>query len=47
MKTLEEGKGEIVFLTHPCRELDFRQALKALQATGVVAKLGTSIRVVN
>ncbi|MGV3614953.1 MAG: homoserine dehydrogenase [Fimbriimonas sp.] len=47
MKTLGEGKGEIVFLTHPCRELDFRQALEALQATGVVAELGTSIRVVN
>jgi len=47
MKTLDEGRGEIVFLTHPCRELNFRQALEALRQTGAVEEVCNSIRVVN
>jgi homoserine dehydrogenase len=45
MRTLGPGEGEIVFLTHPCRESDFRDALSALQATGVVREIGNAIRV--
>lgn len=47
MKTLESGRGEIVFLTHPCREQNFRKALEALKATGTVEEIGTSIRVID
>jgi homoserine dehydrogenase len=47
MKTLDAGRGEIVFLTHPCRELNFREALGALRQTGVVEEVGNSFRVVN
>lgn len=47
MKTLDEGRGEIVFLTHPCREKDFRNALVSLQETGVVHEIGNAFRVVG
>lgn len=36
MKTLSEGRGEIVFLTHPCREQSFRDSLDALQKSSTV-----------
>jgi homoserine dehydrogenase len=45
MKTLGEGRGEIVFLTHPCRELNFRQALEALKKSGAVDEVCNSFRV--
>ena len=45
MKTLEAGQGEIVFLTHPCRESDFRAALSRLEGLDVIAELGTWLRV--
>lgn len=45
MKTLDEGKGEIVFLTHPCVEKNFRTALEALKASGAVYEICNSFRV--
>ena len=45
MKALEAGHGEIVFLTHPCRESDFVAALERLKALDVIAELGTWLRV--
>ncbi len=45
MKTLAEGAGEIVFLTHPCRESDFVAALERLKSLDVIAELGTWLRV--
>lgn len=45
MKTLGEGRGEIVFLTHPCVERNFRSALKALSASGAVYEVCNSFRV--
>ncbi|RYG24342.1 homoserine dehydrogenase [bacterium] len=45
MKTLDEGKGEIVFLTHPCRESDFVAALEELKNLHVIEDLGTWLRV--
>lgn len=47
MKTLDEGKGEIVFLTHPCHESDFRAALVGLRTSGEVEEISASIRVEN
>jgi homoserine dehydrogenase len=45
MKTLDAGEGEIVFLTHPCRESDFVAALEELKQLDVIAELGTWLRV--
>ena len=45
MKTLDAGVGEIVFLTHPCRESDFVAALEDLKGLDVVAEMGTWLRV--
>ena len=45
MKALQEGKGEIVFLTHPCRESDFTAALARLKGLDVIAQMGSWIRV--
>lgn len=45
MKTLDEGKGEIVFLTHPCQESDFVKALDELKGLEVIADLGAWFRV--
>lgn len=47
MRTLDTERGEIVFLTHPCLERDFRAALEALTKTGVVAEIGNSFRVIS
>jgi homoserine dehydrogenase len=40
-----EGTGEIVFLTHECRESDFRQATEALDDTCGVREIATWLRV--
>ena len=45
MKALEAGQGEIVFLTHPCRESDFVAALNRLQKLDAIAEMGTWLRV--
>ncbi len=45
MKALEEGKGEIVFLTHPCQESNFVAALEEMKGLDVIAELGTWLRV--
>jgi len=45
MKTLDGGRGEIVFLTHPCRELSFRSAIEALRSLGGVEEICNSFRV--
>jgi len=45
MKALDEGKGEIVFLTHPCRESNFVAALEELKGLDVIADLGAWLRV--
>ncbi len=45
MKPLEDGVGEIVFLTHKCQERSFRESLDALVAEGVVRHTGTWFRV--
>jgi homoserine dehydrogenase len=45
MRTLGEGKGEIVFLTHPCVEADFRGALAAMERDAVTSSIETWIRV--
>ena len=45
MKTLEEGRGEIVFLTHPCQEQSFIDALAALQESGTVETVCNWFRV--
>ena len=45
MKTLEAGAGEIVFLTHPCKERDFVSALERLKGMDVIDELGTWLRV--
>lgn len=37
--------GEIVFLTHACKEHDFRSAIHALESEGIVRRIATSIRV--
>jgi homoserine dehydrogenase len=36
--------GEIVFLTHPCIESDFRKSLRDIQAKGIVMQVANSIR---
>ena len=45
MRTLGEGRGEIVFLTHPCVEADFRGALAAMERDAVTSSIETWIRV--
>lgn len=45
MKTLGEGRGEIVFLTHPCREQSFIDSLIALQKSGTVETVCSWFRV--
>ena len=45
MKTLDAGRGEIVFLTHPVRELSFRDSLVALQNSGTVETVCNWFRV--
>ena len=36
MKTLDAGRGEMVFLTHPCKEQSFKDSLKDLEATDAI-----------
>lgn len=45
MKTLPEGRGEMVFLTHPATESDFRAALTAVENMPNVEKVANSFRV--
>ncbi len=45
MKALDEGLGEIVFLTHPCRESDFQTALKQIGEQDVVDTVANWFRV--
>lgn len=45
MKTLGAGRGEIVFLTHPCREQCFRDAVETLQTTSIVEDVCNWFRV--
>ena len=47
MRLLDPSRnlGEIVFLTHPCRESNFRSALEALGKTGVVEEIANWFRV--
>ncbi len=47
MRVLDASRdmGEIVFLTHPCREANFRAALAALLPTGTVFEVSNSFRV--
>ena len=45
MKTLGEGKGEIVFLTHPCREKSFCDSLDAMIKSGTVDEICSWFRV--
>jgi homoserine dehydrogenase len=48
MRTLDDGKGEIVFLTHRCRESSFRTALDKLNADkGTIHSVESWIRVVG
>lgn len=45
MKPIDDGVGEIVFLTHKCRESSFRAALSGLVAEEIVRGVGTWFRV--
>jgi homoserine dehydrogenase len=45
MKTLDGGTGEIVFLTHPCQESNFRRALEEIGSQDVVRLVANSFRV--
>ncbi len=45
MKTLPEGRGEIVFLTHPCRESDFQKSLTAIRRLRAVQEVSNWMRV--
>jgi homoserine dehydrogenase len=45
MKTLGAGRGEIVFLTHPCLENSFCTALSQLQETGTIETVCNWFRV--
>ena len=45
MKTLDQGRGEIVFLTHPCRERSFCESLKELSATNTIETVCNWFRV--
>jgi homoserine dehydrogenase len=46
MKVLDEERGEIVFLTHPCLESDFRTALNDLKVQEIIKEIANAIRVV-
>lgn len=45
MKTLPEGKGEIVFLTHPCKESNFHAALKEIEKVEAIHEIASWYRV--
>jgi homoserine dehydrogenase len=47
MKVLDstENLGEIAFMTHPCREGDFRAALQEIEASGTIRNIANWIRV--
>jgi len=45
MKTLSDGLGEIVFLTHPCVERNFRLALEDLKTERLIQKVSNAMRV--
>jgi homoserine dehydrogenase len=45
MKTLDAGRGEIVFLTHPSIERNFCLALEALEKEQIVEEIGNWFRV--
>lgn len=47
MRVLDPARnlGEIVFLTHPCKEANFRKALEALMPTGTVEEIANWFRV--
>lgn len=45
MRTLPAGKGEIVFLIHPCAEPAFRAAVADVAALSVVHRVENSLRV--
>jgi homoserine dehydrogenase len=45
MRTLDEGTGEIVFLTHPCIERNFREALANLRSLAEVHQVANAFRV--
>jgi homoserine dehydrogenase len=45
MKALGEGSGEIVFLTHPCRESNFQKALSEIAEQEVVGNVANWFRV--
>lgn len=45
MKTLDAGRGEMVFLTHPCKEKSFRDALSDLEKTDAIDVICNSFRV--
>lgn len=46
MRALGSGEGEIVFLTHPCRESDMQAALRDLESDGGVGRVESHFRVV-
>jgi homoserine dehydrogenase len=45
MKTLGEGRGEIAFLTHQCRESSFRAALDSLASLDAIEEVCSWYRV--
>ncbi len=45
MKTIDERRGEIAFLTHQCQESSFTAALAVLKSTGVVEEVSAWFRV--
>ena len=45
MKTLDDSRGEIAFLTHRCKEASFQSALASLKETGVVSEVSSWFRV--
>lgn len=47
MKTLDDRTGEIVFLTHDCKESDFTQAVRTLEERQIVEKVANWFRVVG
>jgi homoserine dehydrogenase len=47
MKTLGDGLGEIVFLTHPAVERSFREALLEIDSAEMVNRIGNAFRVAD
>jgi homoserine dehydrogenase len=45
MKTLDADHGEIVFLSHPCREQSFRNSIEAIKSSGTVETICNWFRV--